>query len=211
MRSDGRRLVRTHTAKLWDVASGKLIASFEHPYGLDYAAFSPDGARILTAGTDHSAKLWDAASGEIVASFAHKNKIFHAAFSPDGARILTASWDTTVKLWDAASGKLLASFGHQDPTTPAMPATGAPLFLPEMVHAAFSPDGARILTASWDKTAKLWDAATPVELARQIKESGRDTARTGSLGLRGAPYRPRRARVRDDVAPVWRFSILEEH
>ena len=31
-----------------------------------------------------------------------------------------------------------------------------------------------------DKTAKLWDAATPVELARQVKESGGDTARRGS-------------------------------
>jgi hypothetical protein len=30
-----------------------------------------------------------------------------------------------------------------------------------------------------DKTAKLWNAATPVELARQMKESGGDTARTG--------------------------------
>ena len=48
--------------------------------------------------------------------------------------------------------------------------------------AAFSPDGARILTASWDKTAKLWDAATPKELARQVKESGDNTARTGSSG-----------------------------
>ena len=79
-----------------------------------------------------------------------------AAFSPDGARILTASADNTAKLWDAASGKLIASFDHQDTVR----------------WAAFSPDGARILTASWDKTAKLWDAATPVELARQVKESG---------------------------------------
>jgi len=56
-----------------------------------------------------------------------------------GARILTASTDHTVKLWDAASGKLIASFEHQD-TVP---------------WAGFSPDGTRILTASWDKTAKL--------------------------------------------------------
>ena len=89
---------------------------------------------------------------------------YHGAFSPDGARILTASADNAAKLWDAASGKLIASFDHQDTVR----------------WAAFSPDGARILTASWDKTAKLWDAATPVELARQVKESGGDTARIGS-------------------------------
>ena len=88
----------------------------------------------------------------------------HGAFSPDGAQILTASADNTAKLWDAASGKLIVSFGHQDTVR----------------WAGFSSDGARILTASADKTAKLWDAATPVELARQVKESGGDTARRGS-------------------------------
>ena len=128
------------------------------------AAFSPDGARILTASADKTAKLWDAASGKLIASFDHQASVYHAAFSPDGARILTASADNTAKLWDAASGKPIASFAHQDTVR----------------WGAFSPDGARILTASWDKTAKLWDAATPVELARQVKESGDDTARTGS-------------------------------
>ena len=136
------------------------------------AAFSPDGARILTASRDKTAKLWDAASGKLIASFAHQASVYHAAFSPDGARILTASADNTAKLWDAASGKLIASFDHQDTVR----------------WAAFSPDGTRILTASWDKTAKLWDAATPVELARQVKESGGDTARTGSsVSMAGSP------------------------
>jgi predicted oxidoreductase (fatty acid repression mutant protein) len=42
------------------------------------------------------------------------------------------------------SGKLIASFDHQD----------------EVNGAVFSPDGARILTGSSDKTAKLWDAVS---------------------------------------------------
>ena len=48
------------------------------------AAFSPDGARILTASADKTAKLWDAASGKLIASFAHQDGVYDAVFSPDG-------------------------------------------------------------------------------------------------------------------------------
>jgi WD40 repeat protein len=85
------------------MASGKLIAFFEHLGWPFHAAFSPDGARVLTASTeDHSARLWDAASGKLLASFEHQDELRDAVFSPDGARILTASKDKTAKLWDAA-------------------------------------------------------------------------------------------------------------
>src|SRR5206468_196607 len=47
------------------------------------------------------------------------------------------------------SGKLIAFFAHQNWTW----------------HGTFSPDGARILTACSDNTAKLWDAATGKLLA----------------------------------------------
>ncbi len=114
---DGARILTASsdkTAKLWDAASGKLIASFDHQDEVKHAAFSPDGTRILTASVDKTAKLWDAASGKLIASFEHQGTVNAAAFSPDGARILTASADHSAKLWDAASGNLMASFEHQD-------------------------------------------------------------------------------------------------
>jgi len=35
----------------------------------------------------------------------------------------------------------------------------------QVLSAAYSPDGTRIVTASWDKTARIWDARTGVQLA----------------------------------------------
>ncbi|MBV9489066.1 MAG: hypothetical protein JO069_04985, partial [Verrucomicrobia bacterium] len=127
----------------------RLIATFTHRGLVHVAAFSPDGARILTASADNTAKLWEAASGKLIASFGHQGMVNAAAFSPDGTRILTAGADHRVKLWEAASAKLIASFDHQD----------------EANEATFSSDGKRILTASADKTAKLWDAASGELLA----------------------------------------------
>jgi hypothetical protein len=84
------------------------VASFAHQDGVYQAAFSPDGARILTASADKTAKLWDASSAKLIASFDHEGIVRCAAFSPDGARILTASRDKTAKLWDADTPAELA-------------------------------------------------------------------------------------------------------
>jgi WD40 repeat protein/serine/threonine protein kinase len=160
-----------HTAKLWDAASGKLLASFAHQDEVFQAEFSRDSARILTASKDKTAKLWDTASGKLISSFDHPDGLYHAAFSPDGARILTASGHTA-KLWNAVSGKLVASFEHQD----------------KVPWAGFSSDGTRILTVSADKTAHLWDAATLVELAQQVKEASGEKAKIGaSVSMANSP------------------------
>jgi len=137
------------TAKLWDAATGKLIAVFPHQGTVNTAVFSPDGSRILTASADHSAKLWEAASGKLLALFTHADEVNGAAFRPDGIQVITGSSDKTAKLWDAGSGRLILAFEH-----PA-----------NVYHVVFSPDGERILTACKDRSARLWNVASGTQIA----------------------------------------------
>jgi len=75
-------------------------------------------------------------------------------------RILTANNDNTAKLSDAASGKFIASFDHLRPL-----GSGAGILEWGKPALHFSPDSARVLAASADYTAKLWDAASGKLLA----------------------------------------------
>jgi WD40 repeat protein len=60
-----------------------------------------------------------------------------------------SSWDGTVGLWEARTGQGLGYCkGHTS----------------VVGTARFSSDGARLATASWDRTARVWDVATRQEL-----------------------------------------------
>jgi WD40 repeat protein len=90
-------------ARLWDAATGKEVAVLRHDW-VSSAAFSPDGARVITASGDKTARLWDAATGKEVAVLrGHDREVSSAAFSPDGARVVTASKDKTARLWDVGA------------------------------------------------------------------------------------------------------------
>ncbi len=165
-----------------------------HEHWVQSAAFSLNGARIVTASWDRTARIWDAATGaEIAALRGHEDRVQSAAFSLDGARIVTASWDRTARIWDAATGAGIAALhGHRGPVESAAfspdsariltassddraariwdAATGAQIAAlrghnRKMQSAAFSPDGAGIVTTSSDRTARIWDAATGAEIA----------------------------------------------
>src|SRR5271165_302526 len=115
----------------------------------EFAAFSPDGSRVVSASSNWTARVWDAATGNAIAVLSgHKGQVHSvhsATFSRDGSRIVTASSDKTARVWEAATGKAIAVLsGHEDAVN----------------SAAFSPDGSRIVTASTDKTARVWESAT---------------------------------------------------
>ena len=137
---------------VWDVRSGRRLAAFSYPE-LRSAALSPDGAQVVSAGTDRTARIRDVASGQDTQGRApfHRLAIVEASFSADGGRLLTASRDTTAKIWDARSGVELVSLrGHEN----------------ELTGARFDPNDRWVVTASLDRTARIWDAQTGQELAR---------------------------------------------
>lgn len=146
-RSDGKRLVsasKDQTVRVWDATTGTELMKLEgHKEAVREAFFSPDGMRIVSGAAN--AMVWDAQTGQQLLSLPWETKVVvSVAFSPDGKRIATGS--EQVRIWDATDGQeLLLLKGH----------TGA------VSSVAFSPDGTRLVSASLDKTVRIWDA-TPV-------------------------------------------------
>jgi hypothetical protein len=100
-----------HTARLWDVASGKLIRTLQgHSGDVDSVVFSPDGRSIFTASWDHTARQWDKETGALAREYkGNANIVWSVATSPDGRFLITGGEDTTTRLWETATGNQVAS------------------------------------------------------------------------------------------------------
>ena len=179
---DSKRIVTASAdgaARVWDASDGRPSATLLATFPLDRdavsnitsamlegknvgvlsAQFSPDGKRIVTAQADGIVRVWDAGSGRLMfTASGHKARVNSAVFSPDGKRIVTASADETARVWDAADGKLLATLAEPNGAAGNMVQTALAGHNGSILCALFSGDGTRIVTASADGTARVWDA-----------------------------------------------------
>ncbi len=55
------------------MASGRLLSALDgHTRGVNHAAFSPDGTKVVTASGDHTARLWHVFSTQELIDYANK-------------------------------------------------------------------------------------------------------------------------------------------
>jgi WD40 repeat protein/predicted Ser/Thr protein kinase len=159
---DGRLLAGTGEdlaqIDIWDAQSLHRSAKLTGHTGTVYSvAFSSDGRRLASAGSDRTVRVWDVATAKCLTVITgHTNVVFATAFHPDGKRLASAGRDRAIWLWDVATGQEMARLeGHTN----------------YVFSLAFSPDGTSLVSGSGDGTVRIWDTEPPARRLEARREA----------------------------------------
>ena len=131
------------TAKVWEVATGKNIATLETSGMVRGIAFSPDGKCLATGANNRTVTLWCTKMWQPMATL--DTVIFESfAFSPDSSRlVIGGTWpEQRIQIWDVETRELIDELsGHKS----------------DVESFAFSPDGRLLASGGFDGVIYLWN------------------------------------------------------
>jgi hypothetical protein len=165
-------------ARVWNVRNGHRESVMPlHTTGVRRARFGVNEDSVLTASRDQTARTWKVTTGGPRAEFAgHSGTVTAAVFLP-GDKIATASDDGTVRTWVAQLQPplrpALSTSAPRVTIDPRATVSGSTVTLRlhgrvvtltghrgKVLSVEVSRDGSRVVTASKDGDARLWDART---------------------------------------------------
>jgi len=173
---DGKQVVTScwlHRAWLWDASTGKLVREFFSAAVLEPSNpnmplrpedISPDGKWLVTGSREY-AQLWDIQSGEPRGKPLDGDTRV-ARFSPTGEWLVTGgnartNWiirhPNAALVWNPHTGELNTPHRKHD--------SG-------ITSAQFSPDRQKLVTASLDGTARIWDVGADQPLTKPLPHRG---------------------------------------
>ncbi|CAL1159989.1 unnamed protein product [Cladocopium goreaui] len=126
--------------------SSKLLEG--HSRAVAQMRLSPDGSKLLSASDDSTVRCWHLQDGRCLLALEHPDAfergVRSVAFAPDGRCFVAAGANGVVVQYSTETGEILASLhGHS-----------------AAVHTVvFAAEGRRILSASDDRTARIWHTA----------------------------------------------------
>ncbi len=135
--------------QIWEANDRAATAVSRHDGAVNALDFSPDGSRLASAGADGSLHLYDRPAQTLTTlAPPHASAVNSVAFSADGRWLASGDDDGLVRLWSVA-----------DPRAP-IPLRGHRNSVRDVAFVT-TADGPRLLTISYDRTARLWDYLRP--------------------------------------------------
>lgn len=128
-------------AMVWDVRQKDPISILKgHDAEISNCIWNASYNQIATSSLDATAKIWDLRQTKSsLFTLKHQDEILDICFDYTG-KIATCSSDCMAKVWNVNGELMFTLEGHTD----------------EISKVTFSPNGSLLLTASADKTARLW-------------------------------------------------------
>ncbi len=132
---------------LWELPSGRKLHHLRDVgEAIDAVAVSPDGRLVVAASHDGTEQVWEVTSGKLRShgNYLH-GKIFSVEFDATSTLIVAAGTSGAVAVADASRGLVSIVEGPRN----------------SVVTAHFDASSRRVLGASWDGTARIWNSAPP--------------------------------------------------
>jgi hypothetical protein len=209
---DGQRLLTIGSdpmqpePKVWNALNGEEQVTLRgHKGNVNWAAFFPDGRRLVTAGFDATCRVWDAATGKELLTLKGRNFDFRSvAVSPDGRRIVAGGTDNTAKVWEAASIEQVSDWQKEEISAGIVPQE-----MPR--EQSQKPNSTARDQASDPGRIRQWLVLAPIPLSERTHEAAKAALDRRQLRNENLldPHADERVTV-NGAELVWRPLQLEE-